>query len=46
MQSDQPVKLTLGQSTLTGNSLFANNATRELRVAGRVRGSFAASSAH
>lgn len=46
MQSDQPVKLTLGQSTLSGSSLFANNATRELRVAGRVRGSFAASPAH
>lgn len=46
MQSDQPVKLTLGQSTLSGNSLFANNASRELRVAGRVHGSFAATSAH
>lgn len=46
MQSDQPVKLTLGQSTLSGNSLFANNASRELRIAGRVHGSFAAASAH
>ncbi|MEO6353537.1 MAG: LPS export ABC transporter periplasmic protein LptC [Oxalobacteraceae bacterium] len=45
MQSDQPVKLVLGQSTLSGNSMFANNATGELRVAGRVRGSFAASAA-
>ncbi|MEO8408555.1 MAG: LPS export ABC transporter periplasmic protein LptC [Oxalobacteraceae bacterium] len=46
MQSDQPVKLMLGQSTLSGNSMFANNATRELRVAGNVHGSFAATRAH
>lgn len=46
MQSDQPVKLLLGRSTLSGNSLFANNATRQLRVTGNVHGSFIASSAH
>lgn len=46
MQSDQPVKLKLGQSTLSGNSMFANNATRELRVTGNVHGSFVASPAH
>ncbi|MEO8598517.1 MAG: LPS export ABC transporter periplasmic protein LptC [bacterium] len=40
MQSDQPVKMLLGQSMLSGNGMFANNATRELRVAGNVRGSF------
>jgi len=46
MQSDQPVKLVTGQSTLSGNSMFANNASRELRVSGNVHGSFAAASAH
>lgn len=46
MQSDQPVKLMLGQSTLSGNSMFANNATRELRVAGNVHGNFVAAPAH
>ncbi|NMM26320.1 MAG: LPS export ABC transporter periplasmic protein LptC [Glaciimonas sp.] len=46
MQSDQPVKLLLGQSTLSGNGLFANNATRELRVSGNVHGSFPPSVSH
>lgn len=46
MQSDQPVKLMLGHSTLSGNSMFANNATRELRVAGNVHGNFVAAPAH
>ena len=38
MQSDQTVHLTLGKSTLTGAGMFANNATRELRLSGNVRG--------
>lgn len=38
MQSDQTVHLTLGKSTLTGAAMVANNATRELRVSGNVRG--------
>lgn len=46
MQSDRPVKLALGQSTLSGNSMFANNATRELRVEGNVRGSFTTAPVH
>lgn len=46
IQSDRPVKLLLGRSTLSGNRMFANNVTRELRVSGNVHGSFAASSAH
>lgn len=45
MQSDQPVKMLLGQSMLSGNGMFINNATRELRVSGNVRGSFPPSSA-
>lgn len=45
MQSDQPVRMTLGRSVLSGNSMFANNATRELRVTGNVRSSFTASPA-
>lgn len=40
MQSDQTVHLTLGKSTLTGAAIFANNATRELRLSGNVRGLF------
>ncbi len=40
MQSDQTVHLTLGKSTLTGAGMFANNATRELRLSGNVRGMF------
>lgn len=40
MQSDQTVHLTLGKSTLSGAGMFANNATRELRLSGNVRGMF------
>ena len=38
MRSDQTVHLTLGNSTLTGAGMVANNATRELRLSGNVRG--------
>lgn len=38
MQSNQTVHLTLGKSTLTGAGMIANNATRELRLSGNVRG--------
>jgi lipopolysaccharide export system protein LptC len=38
MQSDKTVNMTLGKSTLTGAGMVANNATRELRLSGNVRG--------
>lgn len=34
METDQPVKLKLGNSTATANSMRANNATREVHLAG------------
>jgi lipopolysaccharide export system protein LptC len=35
MTSDQPVQVTLGNSTIKGTGMEANNATRELRFASR-----------
>lgn len=35
MSSDQPVQLTLGNTTAHGTGLHANNATRQLRLDGR-----------
>ena len=34
METDQPVKLKLGNSTATANSMRANNATRQLHLEG------------
>jgi lipopolysaccharide export system protein LptC len=34
METDQPVKLKLGESTATANSMRANNATRQLHLEG------------
>jgi len=34
METDQPVKLRLGNTTASANSMRANNATREMRLAG------------
>jgi lipopolysaccharide export system protein LptC len=36
MQTDTYVEITLGKSKLTGIGMFANNATRELRVSNKV----------
>lgn len=36
MQTDAPVEITLGTSRLTGTGMFANNATRELRLSNNV----------
>lgn len=36
MQTDKPVIITQGRSVLKGNSMVANNATGELRLAGNV----------
>jgi len=40
LQTNQPVEMTLGQARLTGIGMLANNATRELRLLTRVRGTF------
>ena len=40
IQTDKPVQLTLGSAILTGTGMVANNATRELRLAQRVHGTF------
>jgi lipopolysaccharide export system protein LptC len=42
MQTDNPVQIDYGSSHLTGVGMFANNATREFRLLGQVRGMFAA----
>lgn len=42
MQSDKAVDITLGTTHLTGVGMFANEATREFRLAGQVRGQFQA----
>jgi lipopolysaccharide export system protein LptC len=34
METDQPVKLKLGNTTASANSMQANNATRQMRLAG------------
>ena len=40
IQTDKPVELTLGSAILTGTGMVANNATRQLRLAQRVHGTF------
>ena len=42
MQSDKRVDITLDQSTLTGVGMYANNATREFRLDGKVHGTYQA----
>lgn len=42
MQTDKPVVITSGQSILTGVGMFANNATREFRLASNVHGTYQA----
>ena len=38
IQTDKPAELTLGTARLTGIGMYANNATREFRLAQRVHG--------
>jgi lipopolysaccharide export system protein LptC len=38
MQTDKPVEIALGLSTLTGTGMYVNNATREFRLSSKVRG--------
>jgi lipopolysaccharide export system protein LptC len=42
VQTDKPVQITLGQSKLNGTGMFANNATRELRLSSNVHGTYQA----
>jgi lipopolysaccharide export system protein LptC len=46
MQTDKPVRITLGTTRLNGTGLFANNATREFRLTNQVRGIYQAAPAH
>lgn len=43
VQTEKPVKLSHGQSTMTANGMIYNNTTREMRLLGQVRGMIAAS---
>ncbi|HVL77227.1 MAG TPA: LPS export ABC transporter periplasmic protein LptC [Noviherbaspirillum sp.] len=40
MQTDKPVKITRGKSTLFGTGMYANNATREFKLHSRVHGTY------
>jgi lipopolysaccharide export system protein LptC len=42
VQTDKPVEITMGQSKLNGTGMFANNATRELRLSSNVHGTYQA----
>jgi lipopolysaccharide export system protein LptC len=42
MKSDKPVEITIDQSKMTGTGMYANNATRELRLLSNVRGTYRA----
>lgn len=39
MKTDKPVEILLGNSQLSGTGMIVNNATREIHLASRVRGS-------
>jgi lipopolysaccharide export system protein LptC len=41
-KTDEPVTITVGQSVLKGKGMFVNNATRELKLASRVQGTYIA----
>ncbi|MGZ3254939.1 MAG: LPS export ABC transporter periplasmic protein LptC [Burkholderiaceae bacterium] len=38
VQTDKPVELALGTSTLTGTGMYVNNATREFKLSNKVHG--------
>lgn len=40
VQTDRPVHLVLGESTLNGVGMYADNATREFRLSQRVQGTY------
>lgn len=46
MKTHRPVRIAVGNSTLSGIGMFANNATRELKLAAQVNGTFPPQVAH
>ncbi|TFW03049.1 LPS export ABC transporter periplasmic protein LptC [Oxalobacteraceae bacterium OM1] len=40
VRTDKPVQMSLGTATLNGTGMYANNATRELRLASNVHGTY------
>lgn len=42
VKTDVPVEITVGESVLNGTGMWANNATRELRLANNVHGTYQA----
>jgi len=42
VKTDKPVKISVGQSVLTGTGMVANNATRELQLSNNVHGTYQA----
>jgi lipopolysaccharide export system protein LptC len=42
VKTDVPVEITVGQSVLNGTGMWANNATRELRLSSNVHGTYQA----
>lgn len=42
MRTDKPVRITQGQSVLTGTGMYANNATREFKLHHNVHGTYQA----
>jgi len=42
MKTDRPVEIVVGQAKLRGTGMFANNATRELRLTSNVHGTYQA----
>jgi lipopolysaccharide export system protein LptC len=40
VKTDKPVMISVGRSTLNGAGMYANNATRELRLASNVHGTY------
>jgi lipopolysaccharide export system protein LptC len=45
VQTDKPVEMALGTSTLTGTGMYVNNATREFKLSSQVHGIFQPSAA-
>jgi lipopolysaccharide export system protein LptC len=42
VKTDSPVRISVGQSTLDGTGMYANNATRELQLMSNVHGTYQA----
>jgi lipopolysaccharide export system protein LptC len=46
VQTDKPVEIALGASTLTGTGMYVNNATREFKLMNKVHGVYQPPRAH